>query len=119
MTPHLHNRVKQTTRTDDATADHLIAVYKEGRPAKSNVEIYQIIASDATFSGSVHTEADRKVAQGKAPVYKYYFTWQSPAREGKLRSFHTLEIPFVFENVDEAKSMTGLGPGSLRAVRTR
>ncbi len=42
----LHTRVKQTTRTDDATADHLIAVYKKGRPSKSNVEIYQIIASD-------------------------------------------------------------------------
>jgi len=105
----LHTRVKQTTRTDDATADRLIAVYKKGRPNKSNVEIYQIIASDVTFSGSVHTEADRKVAQGRAPVYKYYFTWQSTAREGKLRSFHTLEIPFVFENVDEGKSMTGSG----------
>ena len=105
----LHKRVKQTTRADDAAVDHLIAVYKQGRPKKSNVEIYQIIASDATFSAGVHTEADRKVAQGKAPVYKYYFTWQSGARDGKLRSYHTLEIPFVFENVDPAKSMTGTG----------
>jgi para-nitrobenzyl esterase len=105
----LHKRVKQTTRADDAAVDHLIAVYKQGRPKKSNVEIYQIIASDATFSAGVHTEADRKVAQRKAPVYKYYFTWQSGAREGKLRSYHTLEIPFVFENVDPAKSMTGTG----------
>jgi para-nitrobenzyl esterase len=105
----LHKRVKQASRTDDAAADHLIALYKKGRPSKSNVEIFQIIASDAGFSGQVHTEADRKVAQGKAPVYKYYFTWQSQAREGKLRSYHTLEIPFVFENVDEGKSMTGTG----------
>jgi para-nitrobenzyl esterase len=106
----LHKRVKQVARgADDATVDRLIAVYKKGRPGKSNVEIYQIIASDATFSGNVHTEADRKTAQGTAPVYKYYFTWQSPVREGKLRSFHTLEIPFVLENVDEAKSMTGSG----------
>ena len=106
----LHKRVKQAARgTDDATVDHLIALYKKGRPGKSNVEIYQIIATDAGFSGSVHTEADRKVAQGKAPVHKYYFTWQSPVREGKLRSYHTLEIPFVMENVDEGKSMTGSG----------
>jgi len=105
----LHKRVKQTTRADDATVDNLIAIYKKGRPHKSNVEIYQIIASDATFSGSVRTEADRKVAQGKAPVYKYYFVWQSPVRDGKLRSYHTLEIPFVLENVDEAKTMTGTG----------
>lgn len=105
----LHKRVKQTTRTDDAGADRIIATYKKGRPAKSNVEIFQIIASDAGFSGSVHTEADRKAAQGKGPVYKYYFTWQSTARDGKLRAFHTIDIPFVLENVDAGESMTGKG----------
>jgi para-nitrobenzyl esterase len=39
----------------------------------------------------------------------YYFTWKSPVREGKLKAFHTLEIPFVFDNVDAAMSMTGSG----------
>ena len=38
-----------------------------------------------------------------------YFTWRTPVRDGKMRSFHTLEIPFVFENGDLAKSMTGSG----------
>lgn len=105
----LHKRVKQATRADDATVDKLIAVYKKGRPNKSNVEIFQIISTDAGFAGSVHTEAERKAAQGKAPVYKYYFTWQSPVREGKLRCYHTLDIPFVLENVDNGKTMTGTG----------
>ena len=66
-----------------------------------------MIASD-NFRAGVITEAERKAAQ-KAPVYMYYFTWRSPVREGKLKAFHTLEIPFVLENVDEAKSMTGTG----------
>ena len=66
-----------------------------------------MIASD-NFRAGVMTEAERKSAQ-KAPVYLYYFTWRSPVREGKLKAFHTLEIPFVLENVDEAKSMTGTG----------
>ena len=105
----LHKRVKQTTRADDATVDKLIAVYKKGRPNKSNVEIFQIISTDSGFATSVHTEAERKAAQGKAPVYKYYFTWQSPVRDGKLRSYHTLDIPFVLENVDNGKTMTGTG----------
>jgi para-nitrobenzyl esterase len=43
-------------------------------------------------------------------VYKYYFQWYSPVREGKLRSYHTLDIPFVFQNVDIAESMAGKGP---------
>lgn len=105
----LHKRIKQATRADDATVDHLIALYKKDRPNKSNVEIFQIISTDTGFSAQVRTEADRKVAQGKAPVYKYYFTWQSPVRDGKLRCYHTLEIPFVLENVDNGKSMTGTG----------
>ncbi|HTA44563.1 MAG TPA: carboxylesterase/lipase family protein [Bryobacteraceae bacterium] len=105
----LQKRVKQATRADDSTAEKLIAMYKKDRPKKSNVEISQIISTDAGFSASVRTEADRKAMQAKAPVYKYYFTWQSPVRDGKLRSFHTLEIPFVTANVDEAKSMTGTG----------
>jgi para-nitrobenzyl esterase len=39
----------------------------------------------------------------------YYFTWQSPVSGGKLKSFHTLDIPFAMANVDESKGMTGEG----------
>jgi para-nitrobenzyl esterase len=39
----------------------------------------------------------------------YYLTWRSPVRHGKLKAFHTLDIPFVFENVDLATAMTGAG----------
>jgi len=41
----------------------------------------------------------------------YYFTWDSPVREGKLRSYHCLDIPFAFDNVELAASMTGAGNG--------
>jgi para-nitrobenzyl esterase len=106
----LHARVKQTIRNaSDAQVDQLIAAYRKGRPDASNTDLYLILASDATFRAGVVTEADRKAIQAKAPVYQYYFTWRSPVRDGKLRSFHTLEIPFVFDNVDAATSMTGSG----------
>lgn len=106
----LHSHVKQILRgADDAKVDELIAVYRKGRPKASNTDLYLIIASDATFRQGVVTEADRKAAQHGAPVYQYYFTWRSPVRDGKLRTFHTLEIPFVFDIVDQCKSMTGSG----------
>jgi para-nitrobenzyl esterase len=106
----LHAHVKQTVRNaSDDQVDKLIAAYRAGRPGVSNTDLYLILASDATFRAGVMTEADRKATQAKAAVYQYYFTWRSPVREGKLRSFHTLEIPFVFDNVDVAKSMTGDG----------
>jgi para-nitrobenzyl esterase len=103
----LHAAVKQATRANDSDVDKLIATYRKGRAGYSNVELQQVIASD-NFRAGVTTEAERKAAQ-KAPVYMYYFTWRSPVREGKLKAYHTLEIPFVLENVDEAKSMTGTG----------
>jgi len=108
----LHARAKQAARCDDAQADKLIEVYRTGRPGISNIDLYLILASDTSFRAGVRTEADRKAAQaaqGNAPVYMYYFTWRSPVRDGKLKAFHTLEIPFVFENVDIGKPMTGTG----------
>jgi para-nitrobenzyl esterase len=106
----LHERVKQTLRTaSDEQVDHLIAAYKKGRPGADNTDLFLALASDATFRAGVVTEAERKAAQGKAPVYQYYVTWRSPVRDGKLRSFHTIEIPFVFDNVDACKSMVGSG----------
>jgi para-nitrobenzyl esterase len=106
----LRTHLKQVVRkASDAQIEQLIAAYRAGRPQASNTDLYLIIASDATFRAGVATEAERKAAQGQAPVYQYYFTWRSPVREGKLRSFHTLEIPFVFDNVDGGRAMTGTG----------
>ena len=104
----LHASVKQALRlSNDADTDRVIAAYKKGRAGLTNLDYNLILASDNFRNGAV-IEAERKTAQ-KAPVYMYYFTWQSPVRGGKLKSFHTLEIPFHQENVDEAKGMTGEG----------
>jgi para-nitrobenzyl esterase len=106
----LKSHLKETVRrASDAEIDQLIAAYRKGRPDASNTDLYLIIASDATFRAGVVTEAERKAMQGRANVYHYYFTWKSPVREGKLRAFHTVEIPFVFDNVDAAQSMVGAG----------
>jgi para-nitrobenzyl esterase len=105
-----HAKVKQLLRTaSDADVDRVIAAYRTGRHDRANTDLYLIMASDATFRAAVLLEAERKAEQTQAPVYRYYFTWRSPVREGKLRTFHTLEIPFVFDNVDECRSMTGSG----------
>src|SRR5580698_2592504 len=103
----LHAAVKQSTRAGDADVDKLIALYRKGRPNASVIDLSQIIASDG-FRTPVITEGERKAAQS-APVYVYYFTWKTPVHDGKLKAFHTLEIPFVLANVDESKSMTGSG----------
>jgi para-nitrobenzyl esterase len=105
----LHTLVGNDTGADSDKVDDLVATYRAGRPDASEVDLYQIIFSDLRFGANAHTQAERKAALGAAPVYKYYFTWQSPVRDGKLKSYHCIDIPFAFNNVDVAASMTGAG----------
>jgi len=106
----LHDRVKQNLRSDDATADRVIAVYKKSRPKASNLDLYLILASaNSNFKMGPDLEADRKAAQAKAPVYKYYFQWYTPVNQGHVRAMHTMELPFVFDNVEIAKVEVGTG----------
>jgi len=104
----LHAQVMQDVRgISDAQVDRLIAAYRSGRPGISNVDVHLILASDNTMRRGVLTVAERKADAKQAPVYMYYFTWRSPVHDGKLKAYHTLDIPFVFDNVDLATAMTG------------
>ncbi|HYQ59248.1 MAG TPA: carboxylesterase family protein [Draconibacterium sp.] len=54
-------------------------------------------------------QASIKHAQGAAPVYVYWFQWQSPVNDGSLGSCHGMELPFVFNNIAMARTQTGGG----------
>jgi para-nitrobenzyl esterase len=112
----LRARVKQAVRgADDAAADRIIAIYKKDRPKASNLDLSLILASDASnFRTGTDTQADRKAALGRGAVYKYYFQWYSPVREGKLRAMHTMDIHFAFDNVEISRTAVGTGPEQQR-----
>jgi para-nitrobenzyl esterase len=105
----LRERVKQTFHASDADTDKILAVYKKVDPAISNIDLALESASDSFAWTNAITAAERKAALGKAPAYMYYFKWRSPVRDGKLKAMHCMEIPFVFDNPDAGKPMTGSG----------
>jgi len=107
----LRTRVKKAVGIDDdGEADRIIAIYKKGRPQASNLDLALIIESDASnFRIGTDTQAERKAALGKAPVYMYRFAWYSPVGGGRLRAMHCMDIPFVFDNVDACKVVVGDG----------
>ena len=85
----------------------LLKVYRDMYPDYSPSYTFNAILGDSRmFSGSV-TLTERKVAQNGAPVYQYYLTWETPVADGVLKSPHTLDIPFMFNNVDLAAALTG------------
>lgn len=56
------------------------------------------------------TLAERKYEQGAAPVFMYLFRWETPVLNGRLKSCHALEIPFVFDNLAHGRRFTGESP---------
>lgn len=115
----LRDYVKGALGCDDSAADEVIAVYRRGRPRASGLDLALIIASDASgFRRGTDTQAERKAAQRAAPVYKYYFQWYSPVREGRLRAMHCMDIPFVFDNLEIARTVVG-DPAAARPLVDR
>jgi len=108
----LRERIRKTLRSaDEAQIDKVIAIYRKDRPKASNLDLALILETDASpFRSGTDTQAERKAALGKAPVYAYRFQWYSPVSGGRLRAMHCMDIPFVFENVDISKSVVGDGP---------
>lgn len=106
----LRERVKAAARMNDADADRLIALYRSHRPSASPGDLAAIVAGDTSILRlASYTIAERKFAQQQAPVYLYQFNWRSPVRNGKLRTMHCMELPFVFDHPDALQSMTGTG----------
>jgi para-nitrobenzyl esterase len=110
----LQEEVMRVLRTDAEGAQKALAVYRKHRPHAGNLDVYLILASDASvFRTETDLEADRKAAQRRAPVYKYYFQWYSPVRDGMLRAMHTMDVAFAFYNQDVAVSEVGMGQHQL------
>jgi len=105
----MFTRVKRIAHNDDGKARNLVALYRKTHPGITNTDVWLIMNADNTRRANAQTLAELKVAQGKAANYQYYFNWRSPVHHGQMKSYHTLDIPFVLYNVDIAASMTGAG----------
>jgi len=94
-------------------ADAVIDVYQKANPRATPSEIFFLIASDRGYGAPVMKIEERRAALGRAPVYAYYFTWDSPVQGGRLHSPHTIDVPFVFNNVKISAKITGGGAAAM------
>lgn len=98
-------------------AQAVLAQYRASLPGSSASEIYFLMLSDQRYCVPMIALAQRRAALGGAPVYFYYFTWETPVQGGRLHSPHALEVSFVFDNTEISKRYTGGGarPAALAA----
>lgn len=118
----LLNPALQHISLDDARArlsktygdrtDTYIKTFAEAYPDFKPRDLFD---TDLRFRPQAVAQAAAKARQGEAPVYMYLFTWESPAVDGMFRSFHCVDLPFVFDNVDLCRPMTG-GTDAARAL---
>jgi para-nitrobenzyl esterase len=92
---------------------HIVDVYRRANASATPSDLYFLIASDYRYGAPAMKIAERRAALGKGPVYLYYFRWETPVEGGRLKSPHTMEIPFAFDNVKVSARITGGGPEAM------
>jgi para-nitrobenzyl esterase len=101
----LADRVRFVT---GSAADRVLEIYADQYPDNHPAVQWMLMISDRTYRFDSITLAQRKALQGAAPVFMYYFTWESLA-DPKLLAHHALEIPFAFDNAIRMTPFTGGG----------
>lgn len=86
------------------TGEEIISSYRRKYPKATPYELWTNISGDAGAMNSIRL-AERHTALGKAPTYLYVFAWETPVMG--LRAPHTVEIPFVFNHIEDCGSMVG------------
>ena len=90
----------------------VVDAWRAVHPTYSNDYLYCDITNSHAWR--TYGKADAKVAAGGAPVWVYQWDWEAPVENGILRSPHTMEIPFVFNNVDKGPILLGAAPSTRR-----
>jgi para-nitrobenzyl esterase len=80
-------------------APGLLAYFKQHYPQATPTDRLLLMTTGSNFEVRSMMLGERKAAQGKARVWMYRFDWETPAYDGKLRSPHSMEVPFVFDTL--------------------
>jgi para-nitrobenzyl esterase len=94
-------------------AERIIASYRKRYPKATPYELSTNISGDAGAMSSIRL-AERRAALKKASTYLYVFAWETPIMG--LRAPHTIEIPFVFNHIDQCESMVGQVNPAMRKL---
>ncbi|MBD2705132.1 carboxylesterase/lipase family protein [Spirosoma sp. BT702] len=79
--------------------DTLIALYQKEYPKENPSDLYFRISTDRGARWNAVKQAERQLAGAKSPVFLYYFQWNTPLVDGKIRSFHTADLPLTMRLV--------------------
>jgi para-nitrobenzyl esterase len=92
-------------------------VFKASRPQASPSEIFFTIASARGYVRDQTIMAEQRMkAGGRGKTYVYRLMWRQPVEGGRRVSQHSLDLPFMFDNVAAGERMTGPDTEQTRAM---
>jgi para-nitrobenzyl esterase len=77
----------------------LLYKYRQDYPADSASDLYFRISADRGARTNAIAQAQTKLDQQSGDVYMYNFAWNTPLDDGRLRAFHTAELPLAMRLV--------------------
>lgn len=112
----LRTRLARLVPAEDV--DEALRVFTASTPSGSLSEIYFKIASWRSYimNATAMAEARSTLNGADNPTWLYQLTWRSPAEGGRRISQHTLDLPFMFDNVAVATHLTGPESAETRAM---
>ncbi len=94
------------------------AAYKAHYPQdKPTYWFTSMMTHMGTWMNSIRL-AERKAAQGGAPVWMFRFDWHLPIMDGALRSPHGTDVPLVFDTTENAPLIMGTDGSARRLAAT-
>ena len=99
-----------TKNLGEAKAKALVAAMKKAHPEKS-IRLLSYGVGGLNGRNNVQRLSRMKYELKAAPVYQYFFTWQSPMLED-AGAWHTSELAFCFDNTKRCEQGTGNTPAA-------
>lgn len=92
-------------------------IFKASRPQASPSEVFFTIASARGYVRDQTIMAEQRVSSGgTGKTFVYRLMWRSPVEGGRRVTQHSLDLPFMFDNVAVVPHMTGPESDETRAM---
>ena len=109
-----------TNSYGETKAQALVAALKKAYPKKSIRTLSYMCSGGGlnglTIANNVVRMATQKHRQGGAPVFTWYFRWQSPMLE-EAGAWHTSDLAFCFDNTARCAQGTGNTPEAQQIAK--
>jgi para-nitrobenzyl esterase len=88
-----------------------LATYREARPDASAGDLMVAVVTDWFYRIPAIRLAEAQAA-GSGAAYMYQFAWRSPQFNGRLGACHAVELPFVFDTINDKANEGLIGTGA-------